>query len=536
MKANYKEMSQNNDLDTLLQNDSGRKLFALFLKEFNNSSDNLLTLYLICSCFHSQRVDDRHRIKQILEKTYQACFVKNQLPYLNEELKQKLCDSLKKSTYNESIFRAVKNEIKKILENEYFPLFLKSRIYLDNGGLAASEKKTYQFEEFLGDQTKPSQHCKNNKTISSASIGHQKKFYKNSTQLSTSTRSINHLNDSNLSANVRPSRSFMPPNPYSVITKPVTVSCQDSEIQSVVSHDDRYSKLDKNIKKNLIANKNASMNMPEFQPDPNEPSVMLRTNMPKKSQTPLSESDPRKFFDLVASKLETYLMSLNGEQKLKKRSLSNSNLHVNDEVDSQLDEHLDRVYNVMQSPKMCVKKSHFKPTLSVKMNNLSLNQRVKNQKSHHFYQLTSTSKEVDIDSQHNHVQSSADSGVSTKSVASIERVNDWLINSGQNSSDANKIKKIEEEEDLNVKTTVAYYLPGEDLAYISTFNGRHLTLAQFKQLITKKGKFRYFFKTKSDLLDEECVVYQEATDEMAHVPMYNNKVIAKIEKFNDTSN
>lgn len=526
-------MSQHNDLDALLQNDSGRKLFALFLKEFNNSSDNLLTLYLICSCFHNQRVDDRHRIKQILEKTYQACFVKNQLPYLNEELKQKLCDSLKKSTYNETIFRAVKNEIKKILEKEYYPLFLNSRIYLDNVGKSGSDKQSYQFEEFLGDQTKSTQNVKSNKTISSTSIGHQKKNYKNSAQLSTSTRSINHLNDSILSLNVKTLRNHMPPNPYSVITKPVTVSCQDSEIQSVVSHDDRYSKLDKNIKKNLIANRNVTINMPEFQPDPGEPTVMLRTNMPKKAQIPLSESDPRKFFDLVASKLEAYVLGLNGDNKIKKRSLSNSNLHVNEEVDNQLDEHLDRVYNIMQSPKMCVKRSHFKPTISVKMSNLSINQGTKNQKSHHFYQLTSTSKEVDIDSQHNHIQSSVDSGVSTRSVASIERVNDWLVNSGQKISENCKIKKIEE--DSNFKTTVAYYLPGEDLAYISTFTGRNLTLAQFKQLITKKGNFRYFFKTKSDLLDEECVVFQEATDEMAYVPMYNNKVIAKIEKL-DISN
>ncbi|RNA20493.1 axin, partial [Brachionus plicatilis] len=504
-------MSQHNDLDSLLQNDSGRKLFALFLKDFNNSSDNLLTLYLICSCFHNQRVDDRHRIKQILEKTYQACFVKNQLPYLNEELKQKLCDSLKKSTYNETIFKAVKNEIKKILENEYFPLFLKSKIYHDNlaGAITTSDTKTYQFEEFLGDQTKCGQRAKTNKTTSSASIGHHKKVLKNSSHLSASTRSINQLNDSTLSLNVRPSRSFMPPNPYTVITKPVTVSCQDSEIQSVVSHDDRSSKFDKNIKKNLMANKHVSVNMPEFQSDA---TVMLKTSMCKKSQIPVSESDPKKFFNLVAAKLEAHLLAHTGDQKLKKRSLSNSNLHTNDEANDQLDEHLDRVYNGAQSPKMCVKKSHFKPNVSLKMKNLSLGQALKNQKSHHFYQLTSTSKEVDIDSQHNQqsaVQSSVDSGVSTRSVASIERVNDWLVNSAHKNPEPAKIKKIEEEQDVSVKTTVAYYLPGEDLAYISTFNGRDLTLAQFKQLITKKGNFRYFFKTKSDLLDEECVVFQE---------------------------
>ena len=178
---------------------------------------------------------------------------------------------------------------------------------------------------------------------------------------------------------------------------------------------------------------------------------------------------------------------------------------------------------------MCVKK----PDLSFKFNNLSVNQPKASQKSHHFYQLTSTSKEVDIDSQHNNVLGSVDSGVSTRSVASIERVNDWLTNSGQQKTNdkVECVKKIEVE-DPCVKTTVAYYLPGEDLAYISTFNGKCLTLAQFKQLITKKGNFRYFFKTKSDLLDEECVVFQEATDDMAYVPMFNNKVIAKIEKLN----
>jgi hypothetical protein len=40
---------------------------------------------------------------------------------------------------------------------------------------------------------------------------------------------------------------------------------------------------------------------------------------------------------------------------------------------------------------------------------------------------------------------------------------------------------------------------------------------------------RYFFKTKSDLLEEECIVYQEATDDSLFVPMFNDKVIAKIE-------
>ena len=92
----------------------------------------------------------------------------------------------------------------------------------------------------------------------------------------------------------------------------------------------------------------------------------------------------------------------------------------------------------------------------------------------------------------------------------------------------------EKSNEVNIKTPVAYYMPGEEVAYMSTFNGSNITLNQFKQLITKKGAFRYFFKTKCNLLDdEECVVFQEATDDNSYVPMFNNKVIAKIEKISN---
>jgi hypothetical protein len=203
------------------------------------------------------------------------------------------------------------------------------------------------------------------------------------------------------------------------------------------------------------------------------------------------------------------------------------------------------------------------------------------QNQHHFYKLTSTSKEVDIDSQsysfqnksckknvHNE-SSNLDCTKTNKNVnntsknvkdvslnnhhgkdhktvnnhsdtKTYERVSDWLNSGSQHpqdqqtinkKSDTDNLKKdVSSNENCNVKTTVAYYLPGEDLAYISTYNGRNLTLHQFKQLITKKGNFRYFFKTTSDLLGDECVVYQEANDENSNVPMFNNKVIAKIEK------
>ena len=124
-----------------------------------------------------------------------------------------------------------------------------------------------------------------------------------------------------------------------------------------------------------------------------------------------------------------------------------------------------------------------------------------------------------------------DSGVSLISYASIERVSDWLQTSSgaghayhqpqqlpvqqqphhhhhqhQQQSQPNlqptptlqiPPQPVVQPQSVNskldqslIKTTVAYYLPGEELAYISTFNGSNITLSQFKQLITKKGAFR----------------------------------------------
>ena len=156
------------DLDTLLQNDHGRKLFAIFLKEMNNSSDNILTLYLICCCFqNNQRIEDRQRLKQILEKTYNACFIKNQLPQLNCDLKQKLCESLQKTTYNEAIFNAVKKELKTILDSDYYPKFLSSKVYQENKSHVLNaihvnkSARTNQLDDILVEQNRSEKSSKN---------------------------------------------------------------------------------------------------------------------------------------------------------------------------------------------------------------------------------------------------------------------------------------------------------------------------------------------------------------------------------------
>jgi len=81
---------------------------------------------------NQKRIDDRQRIKQILEKTYNVCCIRNELTHLSPDLKQKLGDSLQRKTYNESIFKAVKSELKTLLETTYFPQFLNSHYFADN--------------------------------------------------------------------------------------------------------------------------------------------------------------------------------------------------------------------------------------------------------------------------------------------------------------------------------------------------------------------------------------------------------------------
>lgn len=287
------------DLDTILQNDHGRKLFSMYLKEFNNSCDSLLTLYLICCCFQNhQRIEDRQRIKQILEKTYNACFIKNELTYLSADLKQKLGESLQKKTYNESIFNAVKSELKDLLETEYFPQFLDSPIYKDNvqtllgkqqnllpghDEIESSEKLSDRHSTSLlslNEDTKSLKKSTNKgssnlfvmpnapkqtKTASSSS-----RMLKQSKSSSSSTSSVASMSKSHSRTVKAPgaarnaSKSSLssleptgkltkqshhksntsinslnyPPNPYHVASKAIPVSAQDSERQSVISADD----------------------------------------------------------------------------------------------------------------------------------------------------------------------------------------------------------------------------------------------------------------------------------------------------------
>ncbi|XP_052510221.1 axin-1 isoform X1 [Budorcas taxicolor] len=76
---------------------------------------------------------------------------------------------------------------------------------------------------------------------------------------------------------------------------------------------------------------------------------------------------------------------------------------------------------------------------------------------------------------------------------------------------------------------VAYYFCGEPIPYRTLVRGRAVTLGQFKELLTKKGNYRFYFKKVSD--EFECgVVFEEVREDAAVLPVFEEKVIGKVEK------
>ncbi|XP_058141590.1 axin-1 [Dasypus novemcinctus] len=76
---------------------------------------------------------------------------------------------------------------------------------------------------------------------------------------------------------------------------------------------------------------------------------------------------------------------------------------------------------------------------------------------------------------------------------------------------------------------VAYYFCGEPIPYRTLVRGRGVTLGQFKELLTKKGSYRYYFKKASDEFD--CgVVFEEVREDGAVLPVFEEKIIGKVEK------
>ncbi|XP_053750245.1 axin-1 isoform X1 [Panthera pardus] len=76
---------------------------------------------------------------------------------------------------------------------------------------------------------------------------------------------------------------------------------------------------------------------------------------------------------------------------------------------------------------------------------------------------------------------------------------------------------------------VAYYFCGEPIPYRTLVRGRAVTLGQFKELLTRKGNYRYYFKKVSDEFD--CgVVFEEVREDETVLPVFEEKIIGKVEK------
>ncbi|VUZ43283.1 unnamed protein product [Hymenolepis diminuta] len=84
---------------------------------------------------------------------------------------------------------------------------------------------------------------------------------------------------------------------------------------------------------------------------------------------------------------------------------------------------------------------------------------------------------------------------------------------------------------------VGYYLCDDPVPYRTVWTGPFvspdsppsITLGQFKQLVAKKGVYRYFFKTASDDFGTGCV-HEEIGDDNAVLPLWEGKVIARVER------
>uniref|UniRef100_A0A1A8J840 Axin 2 n=1 Tax=Nothobranchius kuhntae TaxID=321403 RepID=A0A1A8J840_NOTKU len=83
--------------------------------------------------------------------------------------------------------------------------------------------------------------------------------------------------------------------------------------------------------------------------------------------------------------------------------------------------------------------------------------------------------------------------------------------------------------DESKELVVTYFFCGEEIPYRSMMKTHCLTLGHFKEQLSKKGNYRYYFKKASD--EFECgAVFEEVWEDAAVLPMYDGKVLGKVER------
>jgi hypothetical protein len=78
-------------------------------------------------------------------------------------------------------------------------------------------------------------------------------------------------------------------------------------------------------------------------------------------------------------------------------------------------------------------------------------------------------------------------------------------------------------------TVVGFYLGDEEIPYRTTIASTNVTLGQFKQLVSKRGNYRYFFKKACDEFGSG-VVLEEVFDDDEVLPLWEGKIIGRVER------
>ncbi|XP_054635063.1 axin-2-like [Dunckerocampus dactyliophorus] len=83
--------------------------------------------------------------------------------------------------------------------------------------------------------------------------------------------------------------------------------------------------------------------------------------------------------------------------------------------------------------------------------------------------------------------------------------------------------------DESKELMITYFFCGEEIPYRSVMKTHCLTLGHFKEQLSKKGNYRYYFKKASD--EFECgAVFEEVWEDASVLPMYEGKVLGKVER------
>ncbi|XP_065271906.1 axin-2 isoform X2 [Emys orbicularis] len=76
---------------------------------------------------------------------------------------------------------------------------------------------------------------------------------------------------------------------------------------------------------------------------------------------------------------------------------------------------------------------------------------------------------------------------------------------------------------------VTYFFCGEEIPYRRMLKAQSLTLGHFKEQLSKKGNYRYYFKKASNEFD--CgAVFEEIWEDDTILPMYEGRILGKVER------